>query len=196
MESLIDRALSVFIRRSKLLKGACYKGSRDYETDVNWVDEQGTCQLVTICVCELQVPSRDSDSTQNIFYLCRVDTSCIESGLIDFLKLGTFIIYAKNFVWAIFGVEKSPEKGCLFFCCRKGFHLFMDLYLFRSIYRGWIPGGTCRILKELPYEQAFNPRLWYPYPRFPVEQDEYAYSLASKGMLFGDLGKHFYNSCF
>ncbi|KAK6737685.1 hypothetical protein RB195_020035 [Necator americanus] len=127
IESLIDRAVIVFIRRSKLFKGACYKGSRDYETDISYVDDQGVCKIITVCVCEVQIPLNGDGDTKNVFYLCRVDTS-----------------------W--------------------------------SVFRGWIPGGTCRILKELPHVLAFNPRAWYPYARFPVERDGYAYNVANKVM--------------
>ncbi|CAJ0607080.1 unnamed protein product [Cylicocyclus nassatus] len=129
IESLIDRSVNAFIRRSKSFKGACYKGSRDYETDVNCVDDQGVCKLIIICVCEVQVPFMDSENTRNIFYLCRIDTS-----------------------W--------------------------------SVYRGWIPGGACRFLKELPHALAFNPRCWYPFARFPVEQNEYTYNVANRGMFY------------
>ncbi|KAK5981604.1 hypothetical protein GCK32_006380 [Trichostrongylus colubriformis] len=69
IESLIDRFMSVYTRTSNLFKGSVYRGSRDYETDVNHVDDRGVCHLVILCVSEFQVPLADGESTRNCFYL-------------------------------------------------------------------------------------------------------------------------------
>ncbi|KAK6022580.1 hypothetical protein OSTOST_11711, partial [Ostertagia ostertagi] len=72
IESLIDRFMSVYIRTSSFFKGSVYRGSRDYETDVSRVDNDGICTLVILCVSELQVPVGDGEATRNSFYLFQV----------------------------------------------------------------------------------------------------------------------------
>ncbi|KJH49406.1 Choline/Carnitine O-acyltransferase, partial [Dictyocaulus viviparus] len=122
IEGLIDRILVVYVRRTKKIQGARYRGCRDYETDVHHVDEFGICRMIIMCVCELQVPLKDGAVTQNKFFLCRVE-SC----------------------W--------------------------------NVFKGWIPGGSCRILKELTHSVAFNPGIWYPFARFPIDQEYSSYNI-------------------
>ncbi|KAK6055214.1 hypothetical protein COOONC_07281 [Cooperia oncophora] len=72
IENLIDRLVGAYMRSAGFFKGAIYRGIVDYEADVSRVSKGGVCNLVILCVTEVQVPVRESESTRNSFYLFEV----------------------------------------------------------------------------------------------------------------------------
>ncbi|VDM58397.1 unnamed protein product [Angiostrongylus costaricensis] len=74
VENLIDNIVTSFLRRTKELERARYRGSWDYETDVHHIDDQGICTIIIVCICEIELPMKGGESTQDIFYLCELQT--------------------------------------------------------------------------------------------------------------------------
>lgn len=74
IESLIDTIVTRFLLRTKRFEGSNYRGSRDYETDIRHIDDQGVCAITIVCICEVQVLMDDGENTQNLFYLCLLET--------------------------------------------------------------------------------------------------------------------------
>lgn len=74
IESLIDRFVPPYLRRLNDFRGALYLGSRDYEADVTSIDKDGACLISIVCICELQVPRKEDESTRNCFYVVHFKT--------------------------------------------------------------------------------------------------------------------------
>lgn len=55
-------------------QGARYVGCQDYEVDVHRIDDQDVCRILIRCIAEVQILMEDSGITQNVFYLCLIET--------------------------------------------------------------------------------------------------------------------------
>uniref|UniRef100_A0A0K0DRQ8 DUF1985 domain-containing protein n=1 Tax=Angiostrongylus cantonensis TaxID=6313 RepID=A0A0K0DRQ8_ANGCA len=165
VENLIDNIVTSFLRRTKELERARYRGSWDYEstilndvvimillqTDVHHIDDQSICTIIIVCICEIELPMKDLPL--NYFFVT-----------LQFLMLHS-------------PFNPDPEMYS---------KRLQHVYSYRDIINGLSFGGKCHVMRELPQKNLFNPSLWYPFEKFPVEKEVHSFNIRCEEVYFGE----------